>query len=393
VRVFQLRVICPGRWEYGNWQYFIDTTFTMYHKRIRDYAKAKGITVWIIGYGVHNPWMDEESGYTSPVDPQVAMLKEATRNHRCDCYCWDDEVAECWKNGQNTIMTPGNLVKSVRRCMEQTFEEFERADHDPDLHKMPIHYSANWYMKKYALSDYQAWLDQANKNIDTRRMLTWRAWVPIIFSAYYADIKDIFALFLVPTGTQENAYLRMGSELASDHWQGTFTAKGPWCGPKSQAGCDASLGYGPSSTIEKFAYCANLSLTVVPPADSQAPTAPTTLTAQYVKPDVALSWTPSTDNVGVVGYFVKRNGVLIQTVTAPSFADVNVPTGGVLTYGVSARDQVGNVGPATTTTIDIPGTPPPPTGDYLTVNEFNAWLNEVYDDHVHLTGGPIIPIK
>ena len=44
-------------------------------------------------------------------------------------------------------------------------------------------------------------------------------------------------------------------------------------------------------------------------ADTQRPSAPTALTAQATSSDsIALSWTGSTDNVGVAGYRVYRNG-------------------------------------------------------------------------------------
>lgn len=262
IRCFMLRVIGPTRWVYGNWGYEVDATFVPYYERIRAYAKEKNIVVWIVGYGVHNPWSNEPSNYTG-LDPQVRLLKEATRNHLCDMYCWDDEVAECWKDGKNTVMTGTNLVKSISICMEQTFYEMELWQ--IGLHKMPIHYSANWYMKKYAQAQYQVWLDSNNRDVNTRRFLTWRAWLPTTFTEVFQLITDLFAKVITPTGIQENNYLRMGSELAADLWQCTFTAKGPWCGPLSQAGVDASISYGPSAGLTEFIYNANLPITQTEP--------------------------------------------------------------------------------------------------------------------------------
>jgi hypothetical protein len=57
---------------------------------------------------------------------------------------------------------------------------------------------------------------------------------------------------------------------------------------------------------------------------------------------VDLSWTPSTDNVGVQGYDVFRNGGIVGTVTSPSFSDLDVSPGSTYSYSVQARDGVGN---------------------------------------------------
>lgn len=58
---------------------------------------------------------------------------------------------------------------------------------------------------------------------------------------------------------------------------------------------------------------------------------------------INISWTASTDNVGVVGYKVYRDGVQAGTVTSTSFADKNLMPNSEYTYTVSAFDAVGNV--------------------------------------------------
>ncbi len=60
--------------------------------------------------------------------------------------------------------------------------------------------------------------------------------------------------------------------------------------------------------------------------DTVAPSAPTAITA--VSPTAAapsLSWAAATDNVGVTGYRVYRNGVLVGTTTGTSFTDSSAP--------------------------------------------------------------------
>ncbi len=266
VRLFGLRVIGPTQWIYANWKYEVDPTFVKYYERIRKYDSS----VWILGYGVHNPWSNEEGNYLG-IDPQVKLLKEATRNHICDLYCWDDEVGKCWKDGRDTTITSTNLVKSIRICMEQTLAEFEKWPNG--LPKIPVHYSANWFMKTYAPAQYQAWLDQALKDPGNRPFLTWRAWLPKAINSEYPTISDVFDQFITPTGIQENAYLRMGSEPAADLWQGTFTAKVTGLGEAS--GVDASIGYGLSNTIDNFAYNANLPIGSDEPEPEPEPEPPT----------------------------------------------------------------------------------------------------------------------
>jgi chitodextrinase len=71
-----------------------------------------------------------------------------------------------------------------------------------------------------------------------------------------------------------------------------------------------------------------------------------------------VSWSSSTDNVGVTGYRVFRNGTAVATPTATSYADSGLAPGTTYTYRVSARDAAGNESgqsvavSATTTTPD-----------------------------------------
>ena len=79
------------------------------------------------------------------------------------------------------------------------------------------------------------------------------------------------------------------------------------------------------------------------PSDSQPPTKPTGLTAKAVSSSqVNLTWNPSTDNVGVVGYNIIRNGSKISAVTNTSFGDGTVVPSSAYTYKVSAIDAEGN---------------------------------------------------
>jgi chitodextrinase len=77
-------------------------------------------------------------------------------------------------------------------------------------------------------------------------------------------------------------------------------------------------------------------------ADPIAPTVPTGLTAVAALPtQTNLSWTASTDNVGIAGYNIYRGGVLIQSVTGTSFSDT-VTANTQYCYTVSAYDGAPN---------------------------------------------------
>lgn len=105
------------------------------------------------------------------------------------------------------------------------------------------------------------------------------------------------------------------------------------------------------------------------PPDTTAPSAPSSLTApSKSNVTVNLSWNASTDNVGVVGYDVYRNGTLLGATTGGTTYNVTGLTPSTTyTFTVKARDAAGNVSAASNTlsvTTDAGDTQAPtaPTG-------------------------------
>jgi chitodextrinase len=78
--------------------------------------------------------------------------------------------------------------------------------------------------------------------------------------------------------------------------------------------------------------------------DNTAPSIPTKLVAQQTSENtVNLSWASSTDNVGVTGYEVFRNGVQIASTTGASYTDTGLSPAVNYSYAVAAYDAAGNV--------------------------------------------------
>ena len=76
-----------------------------------------------------------------------------------------------------------------------------------------------------------------------------------------------------------------------------------------------------------------------PPPDATPPSTPQNLVALAVGPtQVNLSWSASTDNVGVTGYRVFRNSTQVGTPAPPAFQDANLTPSTTYSYTVAAVD-------------------------------------------------------
>ncbi len=74
-------------------------------------------------------------------------------------------------------------------------------------------------------------------------------------------------------------------------------------------------------------------------ADTSAPSVPANLNAAAVSSSqIDLSWNASTDNVGVVGYRIYREGAFIATSSAPFYSDIGLFPSTLYSYTVDAFD-------------------------------------------------------
>ncbi|WP_084558108.1 fibronectin type III domain-containing protein [Hamadaea tsunoensis] len=125
--------------------------------------------------------------------------------------------------------------------------------------------------------------------------------------------------------------------------------------------------------------------------DTAAPSVPTGLTSpNQTTTTIGLSWTASTDNVGVASYRVYRGTTLAGTATTTSFTDTGLTAGTQYSYTVRAVDAAGNVS-AASSALNVStssGTTPPPTG--LVVDDFDGvptYPSTALNDLGRWTGG------
>jgi hypothetical protein len=81
--------------------------------------------------------------------------------------------------------------------------------------------------------------------------------------------------------------------------------------------------------------------------DGTPPSTPTNLhTTSTSTTTISVAWTASTDNVGVTGYQVKRNGTTLTTTSSLSYTDTGLTPATAYSYTVVAVDAAGNTSPA-----------------------------------------------
>ena len=105
--------------------------------------------------------------------------------------------------------------------------------------------------------------------------------------------------------------------------------------------------YSPSSTGSGFVEDVNGKVAGTYPflvIDKQAPGTPGTIVAsQLTDRSVTLAWPAATDNVGVTGYTVYRNGTAVATVSTPGYTDSGLAPSTLYSYSVTAQDAAANV--------------------------------------------------
>ena len=131
--------------------------------------------------------------------------------------------------------------------------------------------------------------------------------------------------------------------------------------------------------------------------DTTAPSTPTNLTASgTTQTSTNLTWTASTDNVGVSGYDVYRNGTFLASTTSTTYVASGLTASTAYTFYLRAKDAAGNVSGnsntvnVTTLSAPLPDTTAPSTPTNLTASGTTssstnlAWTAST--DNVAVTG-------
>jgi hypothetical protein len=171
---------------------------------------------------------------------------------------------------------------------------------------------------------------------------------------------------------------------------------GPLVAPGSGSNgvyCYGGLGCFPTETYGRSNYWVDVVFTEPPGAgkasrDDEPPTGPESLAATAVSSTrIELTWPPASDNVGIAGYEVRRDGTVIASLggAVNSRSDTGLSPSTDYAYEVMAFDAAGNASApaaATATTIDAD---PPPEENFVPDGYALAWSDEF--DSLSL-GGP-----
>jgi endoglucanase len=173
------------------------------------------------------------------------------------------------------------------------------------------------------------------------------------------------------------SYLRATGTYGADSYQWTFWSWNP------DSGDTGGILEGDWTTVDtvKDGYLASIKapgFAASGGGDTTPPTAPTNVAAiATTSTSVSLSWTASTDNVGVTGYDVYRGGVLVGSTTGTTrttYTDTGLSPSTAYTYTVEAFDAAGNLSPASapvTATTQGTGTSSGCSATYAVTNQWN----------------------
>ena len=113
-------------------------------------------------------------------------------------------------------------------------------------------------------------------------------------------------------------------------------------------------------------------ITTLPPPDTQAPIAPTSLVASNIaQTTLDLTWIASTDNIGVSSYDVYQNGALIGATSTTNYAVTNLIEATVYDFYVIAKDDAGNTSTeSNTVNVTTESAAPTGTASDLLISEY-----------------------
>ncbi|MDR6549957.1 chondroitinase-B domain-containing protein [Paenibacillus qinlingensis] len=147
--------------------------------------------------------------------------------------------------------------------------------------------------------------------------------------------------FTANTSTFYNLQLEVNGTSVKGYVNGTLLVQGT----------DSSLTNGvPGFYANGVAEYDDVSVTDSAASDTQAPSVPTGLAATAASSSqINLSWTASTDNVGVTGYDIYRAGSLVGSTATTTYSDSGLSPSTSYSYTIRAKDAAGNTSAASST--------------------------------------------
>ena len=130
----------------------------------------------------------------------------------------------------------------------------------------------------------------------------------------------------------------------------------------------------------------SVSINTATSSDTTLPSAPDDLLANSISQNkIKLTWTAATDNVGVTGYNIYRDNVLVATSSTNSFVNTGLTASTSYTFYIKAYDAAGNVSTSsniiTAKTLAVPTNPS--NRDKDGDDDHNGDVNEHHDGDVN----------
>jgi chitodextrinase len=107
---------------------------------------------------------------------------------------------------------------------------------------------------------------------------------------------------------------------------------------------DATLALTATSSVGSWTATPVSAVATQSSPDTEAPTNPALTASATTATSTTLSWSDSTDNVGVVGYDLYRNNVMVASGLGNTWTDTSLVRNTSYTYKLNARDAAGNIG-------------------------------------------------
>jgi hypothetical protein len=158
-------------------------------------------------------------------------------------------------------------------------------------------------------------------------------WYELLFSTPVKLAAGNYWIGVMTGATAGVASFRYDSVTGSRDWNANAYASGP-TNPFGSANADSEQ--------------TSLYATYTSVSDTTPPTQPEGLRAAAAGPtQINLSWEPSSDNVGVAGYTIRRDGVVLASTgtSGTSYSDTGLAPATAYTYTVDAYDAAGNHSP------------------------------------------------